>query len=353
MNALRRRSLPRSGLLAGLLLLCLATGWYVFPPPVDGAVPGPALALTPAPAGGAAALAGGQAAAPSPLRASDTAAGVEDIQRQLLLARVRHGLARAWQRSAAKGDFALTPGRIVAGLLEKHCGLLRRDAASAEPCRGLLFALLKERLALPDDITAQKLWEVLERVDAEYRRQVVARLEAEPGLDFRAAFERFRRARRELAGPVLDDKLFGLADALLLLPSRADRLAAAPALSAEGRLAAWRELLEELEREHQVQLASVVEPLELAKLELRLEEAAGPLEPQRRQAVFERHLGAVAARQYLEHQREQQERDARLEAFNRERDRLLQELAASGLTPEQVRQRMPELDRRLFARYEL
>ena len=345
------RSLPTVGLLAGLVLLCLTTGWYVFPPPVDSAVPASAPAPAAAPGRGASTTSSGSSAAASPRHAGDSSPSVEDIQRQLLLARVRHGLQQAWQRSASQSDFALTPGRIVAGLLEKRCVAAARE--QLEPCRALLFALLKERLALPDDVTAERLWDVLERVDAEYRRQVVARLEKEPDLDFLAAFERFRQARRELAGPALDAKLFGLADDILLLPSRADGLAADPTLSADGRRAAWQQMLHELEREHQVQLAAVVEPLELAKLELRLEEAAGPLTPQQRQAVLERHLGAAAARQYLEHEREQQERDARLEAFNRERERLLQELAASGLTPEQVRQRMPELDRQLFARYGL
>lgn len=348
------------GLLAGLILLCLVAGWLVFPPPAEGtSTSSSELAVgAGAPGRSASSLSPGASPTPSSLRTGDKSPGEEDIRRQLLLARVRHGLEQAWRRSASQGDFALTPGRIVTGLLEKRCGLLLRHAAdlapaSANPCRSLLFALLKERLALSDDITEEKLWSVLEQVDEEYRRQVVTRLESEPEMDSRAALERFRQARRALAGPELDAKLFGLSDALLLLPSRVDGLVADPAIPAERKLAAWQELLQSFEREHQAQLASVVEPMELARLELRIHEAAGPLDPQRRQAVLEHHLGAAAARERLEHQRAQQDRDARLEAFNRERERRLQELAASGLTPEQIRQRMPELDRLLFARYGL
>jgi len=69
--------------------------------------------------------------------------------------------------------------------------------------------------------------------------------------------------------------------------------------------------------------------------------------------VLERYAGAEVAQRYLEHQREQEDRTERLRAFNQERDQLLEQLSREGLTPEQLRQRMAELDPPLFDKYHL
>jgi hypothetical protein len=102
-----------------------------------------------------------------------------------------------------------------------------------------------------------------------------------------------------------------------------------------------------------VRLGSVVEPVELAKHALRLHETAGPLGPEQQQAVLERYASPEVARRYLEHQQEQRDRSERLRAFNQERDQLLEQLAGAGLTPEQRRQRMTEIDQQLFEKYHL
>jgi hypothetical protein len=68
---------------------------------------------------------------------------------------------------------------------------------------------------------------------------------------------------------------------------------------------------------------------------------------------MERYAAPDVARRYLEHQQEQQDRSERLRAFNQERDQLLEQLARAGLTPEQRRQRMTEIDSQLFKKYHL
>ena len=154
-------------------------------------------------------------------------------------------------------------------------------------------------------------------------------------------------------GADLDRRLFGLADEVLHLPFQVEDLLRDTNLSSEQKLAAYGAALQRIEREHGVRLASVVEPVELGKHALRLHETAGPLEPEQRQAVLERFAGPGSSRRYLEHQQEQQDQSERLRAFNQERDQLLEQLARAGLTPEQHRQRMSEIDSQLFEKYHL
>lgn len=323
----------------------------------------PARALSAVEEGKTAAVAGGAGGA-----GADAAPDEREIKARLLVARVRQRLGSAYERAAARGDFALTPGRILKSLLDRRCGELLRHTGELAPyqsllqldgpgitgpCQGLLFAWMKERFALPDDLTQERLWSMLERVDAEYERLVVGRLPFASDEAFLAAHERFREARRDILDPSLDRKLFGLSDELFQLPSRVDHLVADSHLTVEQKLTAYQELLQRLESEHGVRPGSVVEPVELARFELRIRETAGPLGPEQQRAVFERHAGSESALRYLEHQREQRDRSERLNAFNQERERLLEQMTRSGLTPEQQRQRMPAIDRQLLVKYQL
>lgn len=361
-----------------MALLALAVGWYVTGPasaaPVAGTAPAEETGALPVSAAGVAPVGGRGPLLAKPVagRAAGAAGGEEgataqELQARLLVARVGHGLGKALRRAASQGDFGLAPGRILESLLKRRCGLLERHAdavalygerlglegkTGAELCRSLLFQRMKEQFALGEDATPERLWALLGRVDAEYERLVVRQLESHPGSAL-SARERFREARRELLGPELARRLFGLSDDLLRLPERVDALIADTSTRGERKLEAWQGLLQELEREHGVRLATVVEPQDLARLEWKLREAEGPLDAAQRQAVLERYAGSESARRYLEHQQQQQAMEARLEAFNRERQQRLAELAAAGLTPEQLRERMPELDRRLFEKYEL
>jgi hypothetical protein len=291
-----------------------------------------------------------------------------EIKARLLVAQVRHRLGTAYESAAARGDFALTPSRILKSLLDRRCGALLRHGEElapyrtqllpggpdgADPCQGLLFAYLKERFAFPDDLTPERLWSMLERVDAEYDRLVVKRLPFASDEALLAAHERFREARRDILGPSLERSLLGLSDELFQLPYRVDRLVTDSHTSVEQKLAAFQELLQRFEREHGVRLASVMEPVELAKLELRIRETAGPLGPEQQRAVYERHAGSESTGRYLAHQQEQRDRSERLKAFNQERERLLEQMTRSGLTPEQLRQRMPAIDQQLLVKYQL
>jgi hypothetical protein len=292
----------------------------------------------------------------------------QEIKVQLLVAKAQLALGQAYERAATRGDFALAPGRILRSLLDRRCGLVQRHAAelsvyrarrglegadSASVCRELLFSHLKERLGLPEDTSQARFWELLEQVDAAYERLVIADPTTARDEAFRAAYERFREARRAIVGPELDRRLFGLADEVLLLPFQVDDLLRDARASTEQKLAAYEGTLQRIEREHGIGLASVVEPVELAKHALRLQETAGPMEPEQQRAVLERYAGAEVAQRYLEHQREQLERSERLRAFNQERDQLLEQLSREGLTPEQRRQRMAEMDPPLFEKYRL
>jgi hypothetical protein len=275
----------------------------------------------------------------------------QQIKEQLSRAKAQHALARAFERASADGDFALAPSHILKSLLDRRCGPGGSDSASV--CRALLFSALKERLALPEDLSQDRLWDMLAQVDAAYERLVVGDPATARDEAFRAAYARFREARRGIVGPDLDRRLFGLADEVLALPFQVEDLLRDSRVSTEQKLAAYEGTLQRLEREHGVRLTSVIEPVELAKHALRLHETAGPLGPEQQQAVLERYAGTEAAQRYLEHQREQQDRSERLRAFNQERDQLLEQLAREGLTPEQLRQRMAELDPPLFEKYRL
>ncbi|WP_163992444.1 lipase secretion chaperone [Pyxidicoccus caerfyrddinensis] len=291
-----------------------------------------------------------------------------EIKARLLVAQLRQRLGAAYERTAARGDFALTPSRLLKSLLDRRCGALRSHLEELTPyraqlqlegpdgaaaCRSLLFGWLKERFALPDDLTQERLWSMLEQVDSEYERLVVSQFPFASDEALLAAHERFREARRGILGPSIEGPLFGLSDELFQLPYRVDHLATDSHTSVDQKLAAWQEWLQRLESEHGVRLASVVEPVELAKLELRIRETAGPLGPEQQRAVYERHAGSESALRYLEHQREQTERRERLDAFNLERARLLEQLTRSGLTPEQLRQRMPAVDQQLLVKHQL
>lgn len=290
------------------------------------------------------------------------------LKAQLLAAKTRQALGQAYERSAAHGDFALAPGRILQSLVERRCGLVQAHAAelAAERehlglqasdgpglCRELLFSIVKERLALAEDVSQARFWELLAQVDAAYERLVVEDPSAARPEAFRAAYERFREARRGIVGPELDRRLFGLADEVLRLPFQVEDLVQDPRTSAAQKLAAYEGTLQRIEREHAVKLSSVIEPLELAKHALRLQETAGPLRPEQQQALMERYAGPEVTQRYLAAQQEQQDRSERLRAFNQERDALLEQLARAGLGPDQRRQRMTEIDRQLFEKYRL
>jgi hypothetical protein len=350
------------GILACAALSGLAAWKYLAPPARVEVAPTAGAAVTSAPGlpEGAAVV---RKAAANPTRPD-----AHEIQARLVMAQVRRTLGQAWQRAASQGDFSLAPGSIVQSLLARRCGLVERHAeqlaglkgrleiqgtSSAELCRGLLFTHLKEQLSLPGDMSPEKFWSSLEQVDAAYKRIVLG--DSAPAQDdaFFASVERFREARRGILGPELDRRIFGLSDDLLLLPAEVGALARASETSVDQKLATWHERIQRLEREHGIKLADVVEPMTLARHELSLRETTGPVTPDERQAVLERYAGTEAARRHLEHAQQQQQRGERLNAFNAERERLLGELARAGLTPEQLRQRMPEIDQHLLEKYHL
>ncbi len=284
------------------------------------------------------------------------------------MAQVRHSLERVWRRAAAQGDFSLAPGHILQSILDRRCGLVEAHASElrawmpqwglegttgAELCRSLLFSSLRERLALPDELTSARLWSLLEQVDAAYEQLVVGDASSASESGYFAAVEHFREARRRILGPELDSRLFGLSDDMLLLPSKVDALLLSPGASVEQNVAAWQAELRRIESEHGVRLSELLEPMELARQELRLRESAGPLDEEARRAVMERRAGPEVAARQLEFRQEQQDRAERLSAFNAERDQLLARLRGEGLTPEQLRERLPEIDQRLFEKYHL
>ncbi len=314
--------------------------------------------------------------ASSEARAEETArapAGANDVdvrylQAQLRVARARGLLGAAYERTAAGGDFALAPGRLLRSFREKRCGAVRRHEEALAPwreqlglggpesgdlCERLLFAYLKERHALPDTLTPAQLWRLLEQVDAAYTRLVADNPRAASDEGFLTATEHYRQVRRGLVGPELDARLFGLSDGLFRLPGEARRIASDARASPEQKLAAWQEVLRQLEDTHTVKLAAVMEPVELARHELRIREAAGPLDAEQRRAVLERNTSPENARRAQEHQQQQQSHQERLAAFNAERERMLSQLAAQGLSPEQLRERMPGIDQHLFTKYHL
>ncbi len=293
---------------------------------------------------------------------------VRQIKAQLVMAQARHALGQSYARAAAHGDFALAPGRILKSLLERRCrrvqsqaedlalererlGLQASDGAGL--CREILFALLKERLALSEGISQARFWDMLDQVDEAYTRIVLADPAAASDEAFRAAYERFREARRGIVGPDLDRRLFGLADEVLQLPFQVEDLVRDTSTSIEKKLAVYDATLQRIGHEQGVRLATVVEPVELAKHALRLRETAGPLEPEQRQAVLERYAGPGISQRYLEHHQEQEDRSERLRAFNQERDQLLEQLVHLGLSPEEHRRRMTEIDSQLFEKYHL
>ncbi|MCY1080253.1 lipase secretion chaperone [Archangium lansingense] len=291
-----------------------------------------------------------------------------ELELRMLVAKVRASLGRSYERASSQGDFALAPGRILKGLLERRCGLVRRHAEELSAhreqlgltgpdaegfCRDLLFSLLQERHSLPEGTSQARFWESLARVDEAAARHVLAEPSASRGETFLAAYERFRQERRDLVGPGVERKLFGLSDELVRLPFQVDELVNDPRPSPEQRMATYENVLQRIGQEYGVELASVVEPLELAKNALRLHETAGALGLAQQQAILEKYAGSETTRLYLEHQLEQQDRGERLRAFNQERDRLLEQLTRAGLTPEQLRERMPEIDQQLFEKYNL
>ncbi|AKJ02017.1 lipase chaperone protein [Archangium gephyra] len=351
------------GVLLGAVLLGLALWWS--PAGSVAAAQAPSL-----PKGGESSLAGTRRPAPPAWSGPAASANLDarELELRVLVARVRASLGRSVERASSQGDFALAPGRILEGILARRCGLVRLHARELSAhrerlgltgpdaegfCRDLLFSLLQERLSLPEGTSQARFWESLKRVDEAAARHVLENPSTSRGETFRPAYERFRQERRDLVGPEVERKLFGLSDELVRLPLRVDELAHDSSLPPAQRMAAYEDLLQRISREYGVELASVVEPLELAKNALRLHETAGTLGSAQRQALLERYAGPETARLYLEHQWEQQDRDERLRAFNEERERLLEQLTRAGLTPEQLRERMPGIDQQLFEKYHL
>jgi lipase chaperone protein len=354
------------GVLVGAVLLGLAVWWS----PVDAVAVARAPSSPGGPGGRAASLPGTRRPAPPAWSAPAASANLDarEAELRVLLAKVRASLGRSYERASSQGDFALAPGHILESLLERRCGLVRRHVEELTAhrerlgltgpdaegfCRDLLFSLLQERLSLPEGTSQARFWESLTRVDEAAARHVLAEPSTSRGETIRAAYERFRQERRDLVGPDVERRLFGLSDEMVRLPFQVDELVNDSRLSPAQRMAAYEDMLQRMGREYGVELASVVEPLELAKNALRLHETAGALGPAQQQAILETYAGPETTRLYLEHQMEQQDRDERLRAFNQERDRLLEQLTRAGLTPEQLRERMPGIDQQLFKKYQL
>ncbi|MFY0568426.1 lipase secretion chaperone [Archangium lansingense] len=277
------------------------------------------------------------------------AAQPREPEARFLVAQPSHSLGQAYERAAARGDFGMAPGRILESLLDRYCGSPQRGA---DECREHLFAYLQERLALPEEVTSAAFWSMLERIDAEFDRLVTSNPRSRSDAEFLAVHGRFREARRDIVGAALDRRLFGLSDDLLDLPQRVGELAGDSRMPLEQKLAAYQDALQRIEHEHGVRLMSVMEPVELARHELRIREAADVLGPEQRREVLERYTGPEYARRYLDYHQEQQTRSERLKAFNQERDLLLKQLASES-SPEQLRQRMLAVDQRLFEKYDL
>lgn len=338
-----------SGLLLCLVFLGLAAGWNLASPvqPTDGASTALSTVSAATPPGNGvgsrrAPGVAGMAGAPT-----STAAPPRESEARFLAAQAPPTLVQAYERAAASGDFGMAPGRILESLLDRHCGSPRRQASE---CHGLLFAYLQERLSLPEELTSAAFWSMLERIDAEFDRLVTNNPRSHSDAGFLTVHERFREARRDIVGPALDRHLFGLSDDLLHLPHRVGELARDSRMPLEQKLAAYQDALHRLEDEHRVRLVSVMEPVELAKHELSIREAAAVLGAEQRREVLERYTGPEYARRYLDHHREQQARSERLKAFNQEREFLLKQLVSES-SPEQLRQRMLAVDQRLFEKY--
>ena len=329
-----------SGFSLCLVFLGLGAWWTLASPvpPMGGARPGNEARFQSAP--GVAGMAG----APT-----GTAAHPREPDARLLAARTPRTLVQAYERAAARGDFGMAPGRILQSLLDRYCGSPRHRAGE---CRDLLFAYLQERLALPEELTSAAFWSMLERIDAEFDRLVTSNPRSHADAEFLSVHERFREARRDLVGPALDRRLFGLSDDLLLLPQRVEELARDSRMPLERKLAVHQDALHRIEEEHHVRLVSVMEPLELAKHELRIREAAGVLGTEQRREVLERYTGPEYAQRYLDYHLEQQTRSERLKAFNQERELMLKQLGSES-SPEQLRQRMLAVDQQLFKKYDL
>lgn len=358
------------GIFVGVALLGLAL-WRYLASPVG--VPGTPATGPAAPTEAVGAATGsdrGQWAEERPLPEESP----EAFQARLLYEQARQRVLGAYQRASGQADFAMAPGRVLRSLFEKRCGLLERHAeewraykdrwgltgqTGQELCQSLLFGYLKERLGLAAGVSQAAFFARLDRIDAEYERLVLRQLS--PGRAAAATaddawikeYERFREARRGILGADLDHKLFGLADDVLHLPQEVQKIVADPRTPAAEKLAAYKKLLAGIEGQYQTPLSSVLEPVELAKLELRIREAEGELGPEERRAVIEKYAGADNAARYVQDQQEQADRNERLKAFNQERDQMLAELRAKGLSPEEVQNRMPEIDRRLLHKYQL
>ncbi len=356
-----RWSKTASGALVGMGLLCTALWWSfsgAASPARGGPPPSPIQERkpeeTPREGGGGAPAASNATGLP----------GTQQEHGRLLREQLQRQLGNTLQRLSARMDFAMTPGRMLESMLARRCAPVRHHAGelAADPssppdadalCRALVFAALQERFGLPGDITAEQFWSTLPRIDAEYERLVVSRLGSASPEALAAAHEQFREARRRLAGEVLERAVFGLSDEVYQLGTQVEALVAERGTPLQRKVDSFRSELQRMESEHHIPIASVLEPIELARFELRIREASGPVGEDERRAVLGHYAGADAARSHLEYQQERQARDERLDAFNREREQALRELAASGLTAEQLRQRMPELDQRLLRKHQL
>lgn len=327
-----------SGFSLCLVLLGLCTWWNLASPvePAGGA--STALATSSAP------VVAGRAGAPTVATAPP-----REPEAGFLAERTPRTLVQAYERAAARGDFGMAPGRILASLLDRHCGNPRQRAGE---CRALLFAHLQERLALPEELTSAAFWSLLERIDAEFDQRVTSNPRSHSDDEFLAVHARFREARRELIGLELDRRLFGLSDELLQLPQRVGELARDSRMPLEQKLAVYQDALHRIEEEHQVRLVSVMEPVELAKHELSLRQSAEVLGAEQRREVLERYTGPEYARRYLDYHQEQQSLSERLKAFNQERESMLKQWASES-SPEQLRQRMLAVDQHLFEKYDL
>lgn len=234
-------------------------------------------------------------------------------------------LRARFERLSARGDFGMAPRRMLAGLLARGCPAAPPPASGGDSpgedearCRALLFSILREREGFPRELTEADLWEVLTHIDAAAGAQLFtpsaqASIEA-----FAAAYERFREERRRLAGDALEHALFGLSDELMRLPTQVAALAREDATPLPQRLEAFRQHLTDIEASYGVELARVMEPVELARLELRLRESSGAVDAAAQRGVLEHYLGPERAREYLAAREAQQSLHERLEAFNRE-----------------------------------
>jgi len=305
-----------------------------------------------------------------------SAKNIEQFQVLLFLEQSKKVLKEQFEKLLPRADFAMMPAKMLNSFLAKRCIKLRHQEQnhpkmkafypknlqnSEDLCRSLVFGIIQQKTQLADQLDSAQFWGLLQQIDEVFSDSFIANNIELNQASLNAGYQAFQTTRKLILGENLDQHLFGLSDDVFYLPSMVTEISLLSDVTLAEKIALFDAHIRQIERHHNITSTDILEPIEFAKMEIRIYQAtlqentslegSSELLAEFKESAMAKYMGHLKAEQYLTYQKEESLRITRLNQFNLEREDMLDQARIEGISEEQLPLRMQSIDKQLFKKY--